>query len=204
VAKKRPKERLIKIPRRRYKTAKVKILGLDCSSSTVGWGLVTITKNKPTLVAYGHLKPLNSKHPLIDRLDNVYERIGGLCEMFDPSFIAVEDILLFMKGRSGAKTITTLAVFNRIMALSAHKHSDAKLKFYPVQTIRKLIKNAHDGITVKIAKTDLPDIIRTELEPSFENVYNTKGAIADETYDEGDGIATAWACALDLLNRGVL
>jgi len=201
VAKKKPKERLVKIPRRRYKTAKTRVLGLDCSSSTVGWGLVTITRDKPSLVAHGHLKPLNSKNPLIHRLDDVYQRVGKICEDFDPTLIAIEDILLFMKGRSGAKTITTLAIFNRIIALSAYRHSNADVKFYPVQTIRKLIKNHCDSVVNKIAKTDLPDIIRAELEPGFENILNTKGNVADETYDEGDGIATGWASALDIIYK---
>jgi Holliday junction resolvasome RuvABC endonuclease subunit len=204
VAKKKPKERLIKLPRRRFKRAKVKVLGLDCSSSTVGWGLMTIDKGGAFLVAHGHIKPLNNKHPLIQRLDDIYNRVGELCSNLDPSHIAIEDILLYMKGKSGAKTITTLAVFNRIIALSAHRHTKAKIKFYPAQTIRKLIKDSCRNVTSRIAKKDLPDIIRAELEPGFEDILNTKGNVTDETYDEGDGIATAWGGCLDLMEHGVL
>ena len=202
MAKKKPKGRLVKL--QKQTTDKVKILGLDCSSNTVGWGLITVSQNKPSLIAHGHLKPLKSTQPLIVRLDDIYNRVGEICEEFEPSFISIEDILLFMKGKSGAKTITTLAVFNRIISLSAYRHSDAELRMYPAQTIRKLIKDSYKNITTRIAKTDLPDIIRAELEPGFENILNKKGDVSEETYDEGDGIATAWGCTLDLIKNGVL
>jgi Holliday junction resolvasome RuvABC endonuclease subunit len=200
VAKKKARERIVKFCR----PGKISVLGLDCSSSIVGWGFVTIENGEPFLVAHGHIKPLNNKYSLLERLNDIYDKVAKLCDDLKPSHIAVEDILLFMKGKSGAKTITTLAVFNRIIALSAHRHVNSEVKFYPVQTIRKIIKNNCQSVNSRIAKKDIPDIIRAELEPRFEDILNTKGNVSDETYDEGDGIVTSWACALDMIKSGVL
>lgn len=202
--KKKSTGRFVKLPRRRLHGSKIKVLGLDCSSSTIGWGLTTINEDGPCLIAHGHIKPLNNKHHLLERLDDIYNKIAGLCGDLDPSHIAIEDILLYMKGKSGAKTITTLAVFNRIIALSVYQNANAEVKFYSTQTIRKMIKDACVSVTNRVAKKDLPDIIRAELEPGFGDILNTKGNVADETYDEGDGIATAWGCSLDLIKQGVL
>jgi len=187
------KSRLVKVADSK---ADIKVLGLDCSSSTIGWGLVDLN-DEPHLLAYGHIKPLDSKHGLIERLDGVYETIKTLCEELEPTHVSIEDILLFMKGKSQAKTITILATFNRVAALSAHKNSDAEIIFYPSQTIRKIIKNACK-LPKKIEKEGIPDLIIDKLEPTFETLINRKGNVAKEAYDEADGIAAAWACVLEL------
>jgi Holliday junction resolvasome RuvABC endonuclease subunit len=181
-------DRFIKIGRRKIKTSKTSILGLDCSSATVGWGLVVLNKN-PTLVAHGHIKPLDSKHGDIERLDDIYHRIGKLCDVTRPSCVAVEDVFLFMKGKSTARTITLLAAFNRVISLAAYqKVGDVRL--YSVHDIRNLISKQHD---LKIDKESMPEAIKACLESDFEPIINKRGNIAKETYDEADGIAAAWA-----------
>jgi Holliday junction resolvasome RuvABC endonuclease subunit len=190
------KERIVKVAN---SEAEIRVLGLDCSSSTIGWGLVALG-DEPHLLAYGHIKPLDSKHGLIERLDGVYETIKTLCEEFEPTHISVEDILLFMKGKSQARTITILAAFNRVVALSAYRNSNAKVVFYPSQTIRKIIKDACE-FPKRIKKEEMPDLIISKLEPTFKVIINRKGNEAEETYDEADGIAAAWACVLELKNE---
>lgn len=190
------KNRVVKIA---DSSSETKILGLDCSSSTIGWGLVALG-DEPQLLAYGHIKPLDSKHSLMERLDGVYESIKNLCDEFAPTHVAIEEILLFMKGKSGARTITLLAVFNRVVALSAYRNSNADVVFLPSQTIRKIVKNACD-ISKRLEKEQIPDVIMKNLEPKFDIMLNRKGNVAKETYDESDGVATAWAYVLELKNE---
>lgn len=171
---------------------KKSILGLDCSSSTIGWGAINYDGK---LVAHGHYKPLSSKYELLERLENVYHYIQTLCSKYSVDKVAIEDILLFMKNKSQARTITILAVFNRTAALAA-KMANTVVKFYSVHEIRKLIKS--NIKQKKIQKEDIPDLIRKYLEPQFTNVYNTKNKIANETYDEADGIAVAWSHFLEI------
>jgi len=188
-------DRFIKIGKRKIKTSKTSILGLDCSSTTVGWGLVILNKN-PILVAHGHIKPLDSKHGDIERLDDIYHRIGKLCDETRPLCVAVEDVFLFMKGKSTARTITLLAAFNRIISLAAFQKIGS-VNLYSVHDIRNLISKNYN---IEIDKESMPDAIVANLEPQFTSVLNKKGIVAKETYDEADGIAAAWAHAIRLKN----
>lgn len=187
------KERAIEIGESK---ANIRVLGLDCSSSTIGWGLVALNEI-PCLLAHGHIKPLDAKHDLLKRLNGVYEAIEILCEKYSPTHVSIEDILLFMKGKSKASTITILASFNRVVALSAYRNSKAEIIFYPSQTIRKIIKNAYK-CPKRLEKEEIPDLIIDKLNSAFEKILNKKNKVANETYDEADGIAAAWACALEL------
>jgi len=176
----------------------IKILGLDCSSSVIGWGVLTLQDNIPVLLAHGHIKPLDSKFHITERLEDVFERVGDLCHEIDPTHIVIEDIILHMKGLSSAKTITTLAVFNRIAATSVYVHTGVTPELFSVGTIRKLIRDAHPDIDPKFKKENIPDIIRAHLDPNFANIINRNDNVSAETYDESDGIAAAWAYSIQL------
>jgi len=193
----KPKTRFISFPKRRYKTSKFRILGLDCSSSTIGWGLCTLNNN-PILAAYGHIKPLNSKHNMFERLKDVHEKIRFLCEEVNPTHVVIEDILLHMKGKSSAKTITTLAIFNRTVGLSVYMNTGIEPELFSVGTIRKLIREVNSNIDPKFKKEDIPNIIRTYFEPKFSNIINKNNNISNETYDEADGIIASWAYSIQL------
>jgi len=193
----KPKTRFVTIPKRRFKTSQFRILGLDCSSSTIGWGLFTLNDD-PILAAHGHIKPLNSKSNTFVRLDDVHSRIGELCEVINPTHVVIEDIVLHMKGKSSAKTITTLAIFNRVAGMSVYMHTGIVPELFAVGTIRKLIREVNSNIDPKFKKEDIPDIIRTHLEPNFANIMNRNNNISGETYDEADGIAAAWAYSIQL------
>ena len=172
-----------------------KVLGLDCSSSTVGWGLVGVKDNRPVLLSYGQIKPLKSDHNILIRLKDIFDRIIELCEIVKPTEAAVEDFLLFMQGKSSATTIVTLASFNRVICMAALV-SGLGVTLYPVQTIRKLIRI---GIKRKetIKKEEMPDLIKEHLSSNFEFTLNRNGVRAEETEDQSDGIAVAWARVLE-------
>lgn len=174
------------------------ILGLDVSSSTIGWGLIKVENNEISLLSYGHIIPLKSKYPEIERLADTYNKIMELCNNLKPDKVVIENILLFMKGLSTAKTITVLATFNRTCALAAY-HYNKNVEFIPVVTIRKYIKK-HCKLN-EIEKTDMPDIIRKHLSPQFEDIINRNNKVDKKTNDRADGIAVAWAEALKITER---
>lgn len=169
------------------------VLGLDCSSATIGFGLIKLS-TPLELVAYGHIKPLDSKYTEMRRLDDVYDRINNLCDLLKPSIVSVEDIFLFMKGKSKARTITLLTAFNRVISLAAYQKTE-NVKFYTVHEIRKIIKSAFN-IENDIGKEDMPNFIRDYLESDFSDIKNKNNKQAKETCDEADGIAAAWCYAL--------
>lgn len=174
------------------------VLGLDCSSSTIGWGLIgRHSDGTLALMSHGHIKPLPSKCGFMERLNDVFDRISALCATFKPDAVAVEDIIQHISGGSSmAQTITILAAFNRVAALAAWREI-GNVAFYPVATIRKIIRQ-NVGRKAKIGKEEMPAIVRAHLEPQFSDVPKTRGeGPAETTCDEADGIAVAWACAID-------
>jgi Holliday junction resolvasome RuvABC endonuclease subunit len=165
------------------------ILGLDCSFKTIGWGLLSIEKK--ILIAHGHIVPPSSKFQLLYRLNIVFDAITCLCKTFNPKIVSIEDIIQHMsKGFSSAGTITLLAALNRTIALSAWRETN-NVCFYPVATIRKVIKN-EIGATSRLEKEEIPNIIRNNLCQSFSDVLDKKGKFSERTMDEADGIAAAW------------
>lgn len=173
-----------------------RVLGLDCSSSMVGWGLVGIYDGKPKLLSYGHIKPLDSKNSLLDRLNDVCDKIVEVCKEISPTEIAIEDIILFMKNKSQAQTIVILASFNRVIAVTTHRETGMDVSLQSVQSIRKTIKEKI-GNSSTIKKEDMPHIIKDKLCNLFEFTIDRNGNIADVTRDEADGIAVAWSRALE-------
>ena len=169
------------------------ILGLDCSSSVLGWGLIDPETKR--LVAYGYYNLASSKYDILERLNYLYQIIKLTCEEFLPKTVVIEEIIKFMKGRSSAATIISLASFNRTALLSAY-HSVGDVHRMNVNTIRKLVKNACK-LKNKIAKEDMPDIIKEYLYNDLKYYKKRTTGWTDQTYDQADGIATAWAYVLE-------
>jgi Holliday junction resolvasome RuvABC endonuclease subunit len=175
-----------------HSSAVIRVLGFDCSSATIGWGLVTLDGyGNMSLAAHGHIKPPDPKHDLMDRLDAVFNDVTELCEILGPTHVAIEDIFIFMKGKSQARTITVLAAFNRVAALAAYRKVGS-IAFLSVHEIRKVIRQACPSVTRRIEKEDLPVIIKDNL-GQYAEATNRKGGLAKEALDESDGIAVAWA-----------
>lgn len=196
MGKRRPKERVVSTGIS-IESESETVLGLDCSTATIGWGLVTL-ESEPKLLQFGHIKPLESKRgSLVERLDDTFDRITELCEQLKPNIVAVEEIKKFMKGMSSAQTITILAGFNRVISLAAYKVSK-NLRYYDESEIRKILKEKYLRKSDKVGKEDMPNLIRRFLWGDFQGPLNTKGEMATETYDEADGIAVGWSCVIDL------
>ena len=88
-----------------------------------------------------------------------------------------------------------MAGFNRVITVAAAKHA-SDFEYYTEAQVRKIIKTSLN-INRKLVKEDMPDIIREYLESRFSGPLNTKNELAEETFDEADGISTGWAFALN-------
>lgn len=193
---KKAKKSRVKIVKVSDEKCDYKVLGLDCSSSMVGWGLIGIKEDNPILLAYGHVKPLDSKNSLLERLNDVCDKLMDICNDILPTEVAIEDIILYMKGRSQASTVVILASFNRVVATVIHREFKVDVFFQSVQAIRKQIKQSLK-LKETIKKEDMPFIIKEHLCPIFEFTMNKNNEIADVTRDEADGIAVAWSKVLE-------
>ncbi len=174
------------------------ILGLDVSSSTIGWGYLSIDGSTIKLLEHGHIKPPKSgKYSLVERLFKTSQDIDVLCKRLNPDLVVIEEITQFMPHRSSAKTIIALAVFNRVVSLQTYI-STTKLPtyLYPISIRSKIAKFYK---TEKLAKEDMPGLLEKEL--GFKLSYNKKdNSIRNITYDEADGVAVGLA-SLIVINK---
>lgn len=65
------------------------ILGIDPGTVVMGYGLIHIKNNKPTLISLGIIK-LDKFAEHSDRLKKIFERVVGLIEEYNPDELAIE------------------------------------------------------------------------------------------------------------------
>lgn len=170
----------------------MRVLGFDASSTTIGVSVIDYDDVGMQLVYCDYFKP-PKKGEIFARLSAVRAFVFEMLDTYKPDDVALEDIVLFMKGRSSAKTITTLAVLNRTVGLAVFNHFGKEPKLLNVRTIRSQLKI--NNVTPK--KEDMPENVATHLGIAFPYRYiskgKTKGKIAVESYDMADGTAVSLA-----------
>lgn len=176
------------------------ILGLDCSSTTIGYAALNWNEknNKIKVVDYGFYKPIKEGN-ILDRLRKTQNDFKDLINTIKPDYIAIEDIILFMKGHSTANTITTLTAFNRALGLVAYEYLGRSPDLYSVMKIRHTIKLNKE----LPKKEEIPQVLEKRLNFKYEYLYKKNGTIKAETYDQSDALAVALCHALTLSNSKI-
>ncbi len=166
------------------------VLGLDISSATIGWAIISFDDNSLSLKDYGHIKPPPSrKGSLTYRAAKAYDDLIPFFENIKPDFVASEAYASkFPRGKSTARTIIVLSVFNEVVSMACLKALNLEPSRYPVVTIRSALSKFY-GNKVS-SKEECFELIKKQF-PSFSLRTNRNGTIAKECYDEADAIATA-------------
>jgi Holliday junction resolvasome RuvABC endonuclease subunit len=167
-----------------------KVIGLDISSATVGWSLFEYNDKEYTLMEYGHIKPPPSKSgSLAFRASSYMDEISKLFLEKKPDSVAIEAYASkFSPGRSSARTIIVLAVFNELTSVSSIKSIGVEPSSYAVATIRSMLsKESGTKIT---SKDESFDFVKNNFK-KFKVRFKRTGRIKDESGDEADAIAVA-------------
>lgn len=177
----------------------LRVLGLDASTNTIGICVLDFTIDGYfNLVHYSYYKPPKKGHP-IEKLAVTKSTIENIIENYNPNFIALEDIILFMKGRSTAKTTTSLAALNRTVGLAVYEKTRKPPTLLNVLTIRHAIKENEVP-----DKEQIPEFVAKKLNIQFPWILNSKNNPIPENYDIADGMAVALAYAcLTIKNGGI-
>lgn len=184
------------------------LFGFDVSSSTVGISCLHICKNKVVKIDYSYYKPKDKSETELGRIFELYKFIHsymlGVKEQFQNENVEfkayVEDFIMFMPGKSSARTITLLSVYNRTVCLAAYHCLGVEPQLLPVATIRSILRKMSGG-TDRIDKEHVPEVLEiiinkfSSLKWKFRFLVNSKNNIIEECYDMGDGIAVAVAGA---------
>ncbi len=173
-----------------------KILGIDVSSTTVGWGVVEIDdKDNINFIKCDFIKP-SKKGTILDRLYDTREKILKIIDAEKPDYIGIEDLIKFMP-KSTATTTTTLSAFNRMIGLLSFDYLNQHPGLFSVMAIRHGLK-----INKKFPnKEEMPELVAKHLRFKFPYIKNKNGKIKEENFDMADGLAVALYYAFILTGK---
>ena len=95
-------------------------------------------KGSVSLDEYGHIRPPKSaKGSLTFRVSETFDQISDFIKEKDPEIVVIEAYAnKFPSGRSTARTIIVLSVFNEVVSMAALRHLGKDPVRYPVVTVR--------------------------------------------------------------------
>lgn len=166
----------------------MRILGLDASTSNIGLAVL----DHDIKDGYTKLAHLECYQPpeldILLKLQAVRKFIQEKINYFKPDEVALEEIILFMKGASTAATISSLAVLNRTVGLAVLDALGSQPHLYNVLSIRHAIKETKE----LPSKEEIPELVAKILGIKFPYIYK-KGKIVSQNQDMADAIAAALA-----------
>lgn len=71
----------------------IRILGLDPSLSSTGWGIIEVESNRLRYVADGFI-PTDAKQPIAERLAQIHKTLRDVIELYRPDEAAIEQVFL--------------------------------------------------------------------------------------------------------------
>lgn len=71
----------------------IRILGLDPSLSSTGWGIIEVESNRLRYVADGFI-PTDAKQPIAERLAQIHKALRDVIELYRPDEAAIEQVFL--------------------------------------------------------------------------------------------------------------
>jgi len=148
------------------------ILGIDPGTTVMGYGLIRIVDNKPSLLAMGVLE-LNKYDDHYLRLRRIFERIIGLIDEFLPDEMAIESPFF-------GKNVQSMLKLGRAqgVAMAAALSRDIPIFEYAPLKIKMSITG--NG---KAAKEQVADMLQRYLKIPSENML--------PQLDATDGLAAA-------------
>lgn len=176
------------------------ILGIDISTSITGFAVV----GDGQILHYSSVdlrkhKGIFKKAEVIkEYIDDFFENYqldqdtGGWGNSEHPlEHIYIEQPLhMFMRGKSSAKTLSTLMTFNGVVSWLIYELFEIEPKYLAATSARK-----HCGIKVprgqKSKQVVLEHLLNTE--PAFNIEYTSQGNPKPESYDRADAIVIAKA-----------
>jgi|ERR1019366_5195826 crossover junction endodeoxyribonuclease RuvC len=169
-----------------------RVCGFDVSSTTLAWAILDYTDaTSISLFDCGYIKPIKTG-TIIERLVDTRNKVKAVIEKYQPDEIAIEDIIQFMKGLSSAKTVITLATYNRMVGVCASDYLGKSPEMLNVMSIRHCIRK-QAGLKKIPAKEDIPELLAKVAGLKTPIMLNKKGKQKVEMFDLSDAIAVAYS-----------
>lgn len=174
----------------------VDILGLDASSSVVGYSILT---DELILKDIGYIK-LKNGMGLIEKSLVVRDKLSEIREKNNIKIIGIEDILTkFIAGRSSIKTIITLSQFNILTQF--HLYQVFNIIPNKINVLR-----ARNLCNIKIPKgNNSKDFVLDEVKSWYPNIdwpIKRNGGLKNECFDMADSLVVSKAMVMEGIVNG--
>jgi Holliday junction resolvasome RuvABC endonuclease subunit len=176
------------------------ILGLDISTSNVGWCILDENSGRFIDAAAVLLSKIKC---VFQKAEEVRVQLEYLNSKYDIRSITIEENLqAFRPGFSSAKTIVTLARFNGMVSLMSYDVFGMSPAFINVNHARKVVGLKIDRKAEATTKEQVLDFARRRITDNFQWPMRTiksgkrKGLVlfADSCYDISDAYVIASSC----------
>ena len=112
----------------------MRILGLDPSLSSTGWGIIEVNANRLQYVADGFI-PTSPKMPIEERLDIIFNTLKEVIENYQPEEAAIEKTFL----NSNPETSLKLSMARGVVILAAGHYHLPLFEFDPTKVKKALV-----------------------------------------------------------------
>ncbi len=129
-----------------------KILGLDPSLSSTGWGIIEAQNNRLRYIADGYI-PTDPKMPIEQRLNHIFRSLCGVIDLYQPDEAAIEIVFLNTNPNSTLK----LSMARGIVVLAPGYYNIPLFEYEPNK-----VKKATVGVG-KAAKDQVETMVKILL-----------------------------------------
>ncbi len=116
----------------------MRILGLDPSLTSTGWGVIEANGNRLQYVADGFI-PTDAKMPIEERLDVIFRTLCEIIDLYKPKEAAIEKTFLNQNPESSLK----LSMARGVVVLAAGYHKIPLFEFEPNKVKKALVGVGH-------------------------------------------------------------
>ncbi len=116
----------------------MRILGLDPSLSSTGWGVIEVNANRLQYVADGFI-PTTPKMPIEERLDIIFNTLSEVIETYKPIEAAIEKTFL----NSNPETSLKLSMARGVVILAAGHYHLPLFEFDATKVKKALVGVGH-------------------------------------------------------------
>ena len=116
----------------------MRILGLDPSLSSTGWGVIEVNANRLQYVADGFI-PTSPKMSIEERLDIIFNTLSEVIETYQPVEAAIEKTFL----NSNPETSLKLSMARGVVILAACHYHVPLFEFDPTKVKKALVGVGH-------------------------------------------------------------
>lgn len=116
----------------------MRILGLDPSLSSTGWGIIEVKGNRLQYIADGFI-PTQPKTPIEERLKIIFKTLCEIIETYKPDEAAIEKTFL----NSNPETSLKLSMARGVVVLAPGVYSIPLFEFEPNKVKKALVGVGH-------------------------------------------------------------